>query len=300
MDEAAPEDSTPPVQSHAEQDPPELPFFPFWVEPLQGGSPPQLMTVLSGGPKDTPAGEPSWLEESRRRVSSAPAPVRRFCERDEAIAWLARGDEAFAVRYAGAEGKENRRSDVLYPSMSKLPGHVWAAAAERLRKACLSGQVRSDREEPLEPNFWLVRDVTDPEVADVVFVREDLRQLLKDDGSDEGDRPDTTALGGASVGAGALKANIMSVAKSIAGPKAIATKRGRPPKEYWGRIELHKLVDTNLEDYGIPEPGDGRQAALERMIKDELAKTDNYPAESTIRNWVKGKIDTYREREADK
>jgi hypothetical protein len=93
----------------------------------------------------------------------------------------------------------------------------------------------------------------------------------------------------------------VTAAKSIAGPKAIATKRGRPPKAYWGRKELHQLIETDLEDEGIPQPGDGRQAALERRIKDELARTGNDPSESSTRDWVRRKIDDHRQRqEADK
>jgi hypothetical protein len=58
-----------------------------------------------------------------------------------------------------------------------------------LQKAVLAGQVGSDRNGPLDPKFWKVRDVTDPGVADVVFVRDDLRRLLRDEASDEGDGP---------------------------------------------------------------------------------------------------------------
>jgi hypothetical protein len=51
-----------------------------------------------------------------------------------------------------------------------------------------------------------------------------------------------------------------------------------------------------LEENGFPEPGDGGQAALERNVADVLAAGGHYPAESTIRRYVRRWIDEYRGR----
>ena len=51
-----------------------------------------------------------------------------------------------------------------------------------------------------------------------------------------------------------------------------------------------------LEENGFPEPGDGGQAALERYVADVLAARGYYPAESTIRRYVRRWIDEYRGR----
>ena len=209
MDGTEPEDSTPPDQLHVEQDRPVLTilepkdelqadqdlspehravleqerqadqdrattgFLGFWAEPLKGISPPP--------------------QPATTRDLSSTAPNSRSCVLNEAIGWLATGDEAFAARYAGADGKKNRYLDAIYLKLNEVTGDTWTAATKRLQKAVLAGQVGSDRNGPLDPKFWKVRDVTDPEVADVVFVRDDLRRLL----SYEGDGPADAAAGSA-------------------------------------------------------------------------------------------------------
>ena len=49
-----------------------------------------------------------------------------------------------------------------------------------------------------------------------------------------------------------------------------------------------------LEQNGFPEAGDGGQADLERYVADVLAARGHYPAESTIRGYVRRWIDEYR------
>ncbi len=300
------EDSGPPGEVEAEQH-----------RPLEGGAPPDevhaeqdrpKLKFISGGPAATVAWRRQLLasdvDEERPWWLASDADEefrRRFCVPDEAIAWLASGDEAFAGHYAGSDGKENRRLDALYPNTSKVPGLAWAATTERLGDACSRGQVRSYRGgEPLKPKFWLVRDVTDQDVADVLFDREDLRQLLADKSSGGKDGPAEAAArssqGKALAKAVTAEAAITSPVTATRTIAPVKAKRGRPPNKYWSRLDLLVLVETDLEEYGIPEPGDSRQARLECKIKDELAKTDIHPAESTIRRWVKEKINDFRKR----
>jgi hypothetical protein len=192
MNEAEPEDNTPSAPLHTFDRSPEDGTS---LEVLQADQDRPVLTIIKGKGAATTALQGFDKDEERPWWSAPDADEefrRRFCVPDEAIAWLASGDELFAARYGGSDGKENRRLDALYPSMSKVAGDAWAAAVDRLGDACSSGQVRSYRgvEQPLKPKFWLVRDVTDQDVADVLFDRKDLRRLLRDDeGSNDGDGP---------------------------------------------------------------------------------------------------------------
>jgi hypothetical protein len=59
---------------------------------------------------------------------------------------------------------------------------------------------------------------------------------------------------------------------------------GRIPKPIWKAAETEMM--RWLDDNGCPEPGDGGQAALERHIAEWFARSDRYPAESTVRAHV--------------
>jgi hypothetical protein len=63
---------------------------------------------------------------------------------------------------------------------------------------------------------------------------------------------------------------------------------------YWA-IGRKPAMDW-LEQNGFPEPGDGGQADLEHYVADVLAARRYYPAESTIRGYVRRWIDEYRDR----
>jgi hypothetical protein len=70
--------------------------------------------------------------------------------------------------------------------------------------------------------------------------------------------------------------------------------RGRPPAPLWDGA--HAFIDEWLAENGFSDPGDGRQAELERAVADWLAKrSDNHPpVESTIRKHVKSRIVKYK------
>ena len=51
-----------------------------------------------------------------------------------------------------------------------------------------------------------------------------------------------------------------------------------------------------LDQNGFPEPEDGGQANLERYVAEVLAARGHYPAESTIRGYVRRWIYEYRGR----
>lgn len=89
------------------------------------------------------------------------------------------------------------------------------------------------------------------------------------------------------------KAPVETIPRADAVSPEPIRKRGRQPARYWNRI--HALVRQRLKLDGIPEAGDGGQTAMENMVKAELAKLDNHPAESTIRDHVKKVIESYRE-----
>jgi hypothetical protein len=76
-------------------------------------------------------------------------------------------------------------------------------------------------------------------------------------------------------------------------PKPARRRHGRTEAAYWP--EVHKLMDDYLEQNGAPEPGDGEQAKLEKQAAEWLCeRTDEPPAESTIRDHVKNRIDEYK------
>src|SRR5215469_1154395 len=76
--------------------------------------------------------------------------------------------------------------------------------------------------------------------------------------------------------------------ESLAPPKK---RGGRPqsPARFFARDIAFKWLDEN----GTSQPGDGEQAKLERHITDKLAKRNEFPAESTIRDWVGNFIAEY-------
>jgi hypothetical protein len=251
---------------------------------------PDLLTILS------PLSEENWLsaavDEGLRIFHASPEPEE---SRDLIVAIY-----------------NNRLSVVERDRRDQLRelGRLWEEAEQELWRGLKDGELqfiilvgeqeikvplRSLRSNSLgcvlrkERIIWADQRAADTHSSGVPLVCEaEFERWMLSEGPRDGSG--STASGGASGGAAAPGADTTS-------PGTI----GRPPQPYWGRNDLRKLIETDLEENGIPQRGDGRQAALERMIKAELAKTDIHPAESTIRDWVKGKIDDFRQRqEADK
>jgi hypothetical protein len=69
-------------------------------------------------------------------------------------------------------------------------------------------------------------------------------------------------------------------------------RRGRVPNPIWSAAKNEAI--QSLKDNGFPQPGDGGQAALEKLIADWLASWGHYPAESTVRRHVTSWINEYR------
>jgi hypothetical protein len=75
-------------------------------------------------------------------------------------------------------------------------------------------------------------------------------------------------------------------------PKA---RRGRSEAPYWEGA--HREIDNLLEENGCPQPGDGRQAELEKHIGNWLAdRVEDPPSESTIRAHVKARIKLFKKK----
>jgi hypothetical protein len=67
--------------------------------------------------------------------------------------------------------------------------------------------------------------------------------------------------------------------------------RGRKPKYNWTKAD--RALDVRLDDYGYPEPGDGGQADLEKMVAN-MFPSDQCPSESVIREHVVKRIEAFR------
>jgi hypothetical protein len=68
--------------------------------------------------------------------------------------------------------------------------------------------------------------------------------------------------------------------------------RGRKPKYNWGPIRT--LLRAKLQQDGYPDPGDGGQATLERLVADQFPP-DACPSETRIRDEVVREISHYRQ-----
>ena len=66
--------------------------------------------------------------------------------------------------------------------------------------------------------------------------------------------------------------------------KARTRGKGRAPAPHWDDCRV--VAQTWMRDKGVPQPGDGRQAALERHITKWLDEHEHNAGESTIRSYV--------------
>ena len=66
--------------------------------------------------------------------------------------------------------------------------------------------------------------------------------------------------------------------------KARTRGKGRAPAPHWDDCRV--VAQTWMRDKGVPQPGDGRQAALERHITKWLDEHEHNAGKSTIRSYV--------------
>ncbi len=73
----------------------------------------------------------------------------------------------------------------------------------------------------------------------------------------------------------------------------VAKKRGGGPRPKYNWAQANAVVLSDLENYGSPENGDGRQADLERLVL-RTFPPDSQPSESLVREKVVEIIDGFR------